>query len=119
MLVVYMLVYSFMVGVVVLVLVFGWSDIFVEWFNYLGVVMVVGIVVNLFMMVVEFMMIYFMVDFYIVVNMIIRGCYVIKFYVGVVLIGNFFLLVLLLLGVGNWVLLVVSVVVLVGIYFIE
>lgn len=116
---VHMLVHSFMAGAAALALVSGWSDTSAEWLNYLGVVMAVGIAVNLLTMVVELTMTHPTVDSHTVANMITRGRYATKFYVGVVLIGNLLPLALLLLGAGNWALLAASAAVLVGIYFTE
>lgn len=116
---VHMLVHSFMAGAAALALVSGWSDTSAEWLNYLGVVMAVGIAVNLLTMVVELTMTHPTVDSHTVANMITRGRYATKFYVGVVLIGNLIPLALLLLGAGNWALLAASAAVLVGIYFTE
>ena len=116
---VHMLVHSFMAGAAALALVSGWSDTSAEWLNYLGVVMAVGIAVNLLTMVVELTMTHPTVDSHTVANMITKGRYATKFYVGVVLIGNLLPLALLLLGAGNWALLAASAAVLVGIYFTE
>ena len=116
---VHMLVHSFMAGAAALALVSGWSDTSAEWLNYLGVVMAVGIAVNLLTMVIELTMTHPTVDSHTVANMITKGRYATKFYVGVVLIGNLLPLALLLLGAGNWALLAASAAVLVGIYFTE
>ena len=116
---VHMLVHSFMAGAAALALVSGWSDTSAEWLNYLGVVMAVGIAVNLLTMVIELTMTHPTVDSHTVANMITRGRYATKFYVGVILIGNLLPLALLLLGAGNWALLAASAAVLVGIYFTE
>lgn len=116
---VHMLVHSFMAGAAALALVSAWSDTSAEWLNYLGVVMIVGIIVNLLTMAVELTMTHPTVDSHTVSKMITKGRYASKFYLGVVLLGNLVPLALLLLSLGNWALLAASAAVLIGIYFTE
>lgn len=116
---VHMLVHSFMAGAAALALVSAWSDTSTEWLNYLGVVMIVGIIVNLLTMAIELTMTHPTVDSHTVSKMITKGRYANKFYLGVVLLGNLVPLGLLLLGLGNWALLAASAAVLIGIYFTE
>ncbi len=116
---VHMLVHSFMAGAAALALVSAWSDTSAEWLNYLGIVMIVGIIVNLLTMAVELTMTHPTVDSHTVSKMITKGRYANKFYLGVVLLGNLVPLALLMLGLGNWALLAASAAVLIGIYFTE
>jgi formate-dependent nitrite reductase membrane component NrfD len=115
----HMLVHSFMAGAAALALVTTITDTAPAWESYLGVVMMVGIGMNLLTMLIELTMTHPTVDSHTVAGMITKGRYAKTFYLGVVLLGNlvpFFLL----FFVGTTAALVAAgLAVLIGIYFTE
>ncbi|MEZ4987334.1 MAG: NrfD/PsrC family molybdoenzyme membrane anchor subunit [Saprospiraceae bacterium] len=115
----HMLVHSFMAGAAALMIVSAFATESAEWVNYLGVVMAVGIGVNLLTLLVELTMTHPTVDAHTVAEMITKGRYARSFYVGVVLVGNLLPLALLLMGGGQAMLMAAAVAILIGIYVTE
>ena len=115
----HMLVHSFMAGAAALALIASVTDASIAWKDFLSMVMMIGIGVNLLTMLVELTMTHPTVDSHTVAHMITKGRYATKFYVGVLLVGNLLPLSLLLFVGTPLAFVGAGVAVLVGIYFTE
>jgi len=117
---IHMLVHSFMAGAAI----FGILSLFVEngtnWLPFLKYVMLVGVVVNLFTMLMELTMTHPTNDAKRTVDMIVRGRYKNKFWMGVLFLGNFIPMLILFFGGGSAAMLAAAgAAVLIGIWFTE
>jgi Fe-S-cluster-containing dehydrogenase component/formate-dependent nitrite reductase membrane component NrfD len=117
---IHMLVHSFMAGAAI----FGILSLFVEngtnWLPFLKYVMLVGVAVNLFTMLMELTMTHPTNDAKRTVDMIVRGRYKNKFWMGVLLLGNIIPMLILFFGGGSATMLAIAgVTVLIGIWFTE
>ncbi len=117
---IHMLVHSFMAGAAT----FAMLNLIIasdsSWLNWLGIVMLVGIGINLFTMLLELTMTHPTKDAKTTVEMITRGRYRNLFWGGVVLVGNVLPMVLLFAsGASSMVLAVAGALVLIGIYLTE
>jgi len=117
---IHMLVHSFMAGAAV----FGILSLFVEsgisWLPFLKNVMLVGIVVNLFTMLIELTTTHPTDDAKRTVDMIVKGRYKNKFWMGVLVFGNLIpLLILFFVGANTAMLAVAGAIILIGIYLTE
>ena len=115
-----MLVHSFMAGAAI----FGILSLFLEngtnWLPFLKYVMLVGVAVNLFTMLMELTMTHPTNDAKRTVDMIVRGRYKNKFWMGVLLLGNIIPMLILFFGGGSATMLAIAgVTVLIGIWFTE
>ncbi len=115
----HMLVHSFMAGAAALALLSNLTDGSTSWQSFLGLVMMVGIGINLLTMLIELSMTHPTVDSHHVATMITKGRYARRFYLGVVLLGNLLPLGLLLFVSTSWALAAASLLVLIGIYLTE
>lgn len=117
---IHMLVHSFMAGAAV----FGILSLFVEnganWLPFLKNVMMIGLVVNLFTILIELTTTHPTDDAKRTVDMILKGRYKNKFWGGVLLLGNVIpLLLLLFMGANAMILAAAGAIVLIGIYLTE
>jgi len=117
---IHMLVHSFMAGAAV----FGILALFVEsgtqWLPFLKNVMLIGIVVNLFTMLIELTTTHSTSDAKRTVDMIVKGRYKNKFWGGVLLFGNIVpMLILFFMGANAPMLAAAGAIVLIGIYLVE
>jgi len=115
----HMLVHSFMAGAAALALLSWMTGSTADWNQYLGLVLLIGIGVNLLTMLIELTMTHPTVDSHSVANMITKGRYAKTFYLGVIALGNLIPFALLLFVGTPVALLAASVAVLAGIYFTE
>ena len=117
---IHMLVHSLMAGAAV----FGILSLFLEngenWLPFLKNVLVIGIGINLFTMLVELTMTHPTNDAKRTVDMILKGRYKNKFWIGVLILGNILPLVVLIFGGGSAMMLgVAGIAVLFGIWMTE
>lgn len=117
---IHMLVHSFMAGAAV----FGILSLFLEsgnnWLPFLKNVMMIGVVVNLFTMLIELTTTHPTNDAKRTVDMILKGRYKNKFWGGVLIVGNVIPLLLLgFVGVESTILAIAGAVILFGIYLTE
>lgn len=117
---IHMLVHSFMAGAAV----FGILSLFLEsgnnWLPFLKNVMMIGVVVNLFTMLIELTTTHPTNDAKRTVDMILKGRYKNKFWGGVLIVGNVIPLLLLgFMGVESTILAIAGAVILFGIYLTE
>jgi Fe-S-cluster-containing dehydrogenase component/formate-dependent nitrite reductase membrane component NrfD len=117
---IHMLVHSFMAGAAI----FGLLSLFVEnganWLPFLKNVMIVGLIVNLFTMLIELTTTHPTADAKRTVNMIVKGRYKNKFWFGVLAFGNIIPLLILFFGGGGTVMLAIAgTILLIGIYITE
>jgi Fe-S-cluster-containing dehydrogenase component/formate-dependent nitrite reductase membrane component NrfD len=116
----HMLIHSIMAGAAALALVSILQGTTAEWGTFLGRVMAIGVGVNLLTILIELTMTHPTVDTHIVVEMITKGRYARKFYIGAILIGNILPLALLIFGGSTAAVLAgASIAVLLGILIIE
>ncbi len=116
----HMLIHSFLAGAAI----FSILSVFVEsgesWLPYLKNVMIVGLIVNLFTMLIELVTTHPTDDAKRTVDMILKGRYKNKFWFGVLLFGNIIpLLVLFFGGTEALILAVAGTILLIGIYITE
>ncbi|MFT5165843.1 MAG: Fe-S-cluster-containing dehydrogenase component [Saprospiraceae bacterium] len=117
---IHMLVHSFMAGAAI----FGILSLFVEngtnWLPFLRNVMIIGLVVNLFTMMIELVTTHPTEDAKRTVDMIVKGRYKNKFWFGVLAFGNIIpLLILFFGGSGTVMLATAGTILLIGIYITE
>lgn len=117
---IHMLVHSFMAGAAI----FGILSLFVEnganWLPFLKNVILGGVAVNLFTMLMELTMTHPTNDAKRTVNMILKGRYKNKFWMGVVVLGNLIpMLILFFAGASATMLAAAGAAVLIGIWFTE
>ncbi len=117
---IHMLVHSLLAGAAI----FGILSLFVEngnnWLPFLKNVLLVGLVVNLFTMLMELTMTHPTEDAKRTVDMILKGRYKNKFWLGVLILGNVIPLLVLFLGGGSAMILAIAgAMVLLGIWFTE
>ncbi|MFK7775365.1 MAG: NrfD/PsrC family molybdoenzyme membrane anchor subunit [Saprospiraceae bacterium] len=117
---IHMLVHSFMAGAGI----FGIISLFAEngenWLPFLKMVLIIGVVVNLFTMLMELTMTHPTNDAKRTVDMILKGRYKNKFWMGVVILGNIIPLLILFFGGGSAMMLAAAgAAVLIGIWFTE
>ena len=117
---IHMLVHSFMAGAAV----FGILSLFFEsgtnWLPFLKYVLIIGIGINLFTMLMELSITHPTQDAKRTVDMILKGRYKNKFWMGVLLVGNIIpMLILFFTGTDAIMLAVAGTIVLIGIYLTE
>jgi formate-dependent nitrite reductase membrane component NrfD/ferredoxin len=117
---IHMLVHSFMAGAAI----FGILSLFVDnganWLPFLKNVILIGVAVNLFTMLMELTMTHPTNDAKRTVNMILKGRYKNKFWMGVVVLGNLIpMLILFFAGASATMLAAAGAAVLIGIWFTE
>ena len=117
---IHMLVHSLMAGAAV----FGILSLFVEngtyWMPFLKNVMLIGIIVNLFTMMIELVTTHPTDDAKRTVDMIVKGRYKNKFWGGVLFFGNVLpLLILFFMGNNSFILAIAGAIILIGIYLTE
>ncbi len=116
----HMLVHSFMAGAAVFAILALAGEQGGDWLMFLKNVMVIGLVVNLFTMLIELTTTHPTQDAKTTVQMIVKGRYKNKFWGGVVILGNLLPLAMLLLGGTTGSLLAIAgMAILIGIYLTE
>ncbi|NNE29425.1 MAG: polysulfide reductase NrfD [Saprospiraceae bacterium] len=116
---IHMLVHSFMAGAAMFILLDWLGILDLNWAPFLKMTLLVSLVINLFTMVIELTTTHPTKDAKLVVNMITKGRYKHRFWLGVLIVGNL-LPIVLLLGGGPAVLSgIVAILVLIGIYLTE
>lgn len=113
---IHMLVHSIMAGVAIYLLFLLGTNNTEIWVAFLKLTAIVSIVVNLFTIMIELVTTHPTQDAKKVVEMILRGGYKLRFWIGSILIGNVIPLVLLLVGEGNLIYSLSGVFILLGIY---
>ncbi len=115
----HMLVHSFMAGAAVFVLVDLIQPVSSEWMGYLHSTLLISLVINVLLLVLEFVTTHPTEEAKLTVDMILKGRYRNRFWVGVVLLGNLLPIGLLLSGMSLPVCAGASVLTLIGIYITE
>lgn len=117
---IHMLVHSFMAGGAALAIASLVSPESADWLSFLGLVMAIGIGVNLFTILIELTTTHPTQDAKYVVKMITKGRYRQAFWLGAIVLGNILPLAFILFAAGNPMMIIAaSVMVLIGIYFTE
>jgi len=117
---IHMLVHSFMAGAAIFGIIALFTKSGSNWLPFLKNVLVIGLVVNLFTMLIELTTTHPTHDAKLTVDMILKGRYKNKFWGGVLLLGNIIpLLILLFMGANTTILAIAGAIVLIGIYITE
>ncbi|MCR9290020.1 MAG: polysulfide reductase NrfD [Bacteroidetes bacterium] len=117
---IHMLVHSFMAGAAVFMLIGTFVENSMDWMNLLRIVLISGIVVNLFTIAIELITTHPTEEAKRTVDMIVSGRYKNSFWGGVIVFGNVIPLALLYFGGMNGMLMAVAgLIVLIGIYLTE
>lgn len=117
---IHMLVHSFMAGGAALAMTSLVSPESANWMSFLGLVMAIGIGVNLFTILIELSTTHPTQDAKYVVKMITKGRYRQAFWLGAIVVGNLLPLAFILFAAGNPMMIIAaSALVLIGIYFTE
>lgn len=115
----HMLVHSFMAGAAVFLIVNLITNEGIAWTDYLRNTLIIGLVVNMALMVLEFVTTHPTEEAKLTVKMILKGRYRNMFWIGAVLMGNVLPLVMLLLGKDAMVGAAASALVMIGMYLTE
>jgi formate-dependent nitrite reductase membrane component NrfD len=115
----HMLVHSFMAGAAVFLIVNLITNEGIVWTDYLRNTLIIGLLVNMALMVLEFVTTHPTQEAKLTVMMILKGRYRNMFWIGAVLVGNVLPLVMLLLGSDAMLSAAASVLVMIGMYVTE
>jgi Fe-S-cluster-containing dehydrogenase component/formate-dependent nitrite reductase membrane component NrfD len=115
----HMLVHSFMAGAAVFILVDFIQPGSPEWLGYLRNTLLISVVLNILLMVLEFVTTHPTEEARLTVEMILKGRYRNRFWVGAILVGNILPLVLLVSGASLPVCAAAGVLTLIGVYITE
>ena len=115
----HMLVHSFMAGAAVFLIVNLITKEGIVWTDYLRNTLIIGLLVNMALMVLEFVTTHPTQEAKLTVKMILKGRYRNMFWIGAVLVGNVLPLVMLLIGSDAMLSAAASVLVMIGMYVTE
>lgn len=115
----HMLVHSFMAGAAVFILVDFIQPGSSEWLGYLRNTLLISVVLNILLMVLEFVTTHPTEEARLTVEMILKGRYRNRFWVGAILVGNILPLVLLISGASLPICAAAGVLTLIGVYITE